>query len=275
MASSKNFPATARKLRKAREDGDVAKSKELTSSGVILISFLVLVFSFDLQGLINFLESCFQANSSSFELRISNYSYFGFILLARICFPFLISALIASFCFEAVQVGIYFSFKNILPNFSRFNLQEGFKKIFGFGFFSQESSLPVGLFYEVLKSLLLGIMFFVTSLILIIVVIKSGMAIGIGDFSASLDLALRIIALTFMLAFLSLFLVGITDYFIAYMRRKSRLKMDIDELKQELRETQGNPELKWRRKQLQQEIQATRLLHDIRKAKVVITNSIE
>lgn len=149
----KTEPATAKKLREAREDGKVAKSKELTAAFDLIVLFLVLkifistvgnglleVFYYVYKLIPDFID--INAMGLSEQAVTSFFSPVN-ILMAKIVTPFFLFGFVVTLLVNILQVGWKVTTKPMKPKLDRFNPMNGFKRIF-----SKDSM------FELLKSIL-------------------------------------------------------------------------------------------------------------------------
>jgi flagellar biosynthetic protein FlhB len=160
------------------------------------------------------------------------------------------------------QVGPLLSFQTLQPKLSKFNPANGFKRMF----FSIQAY--VELLKSALKVIVVGIIVYQT--------IK-------GELPTILRLAgqdpefiarqvLRIGGKALTRAALFYLGVAVLDFFYQRWQYGKNLMMTREQVKQEYKEQEGNPEAKSHRKQLHQEILTQSMLHKVRKASVVVTN---
>ena len=150
MSANKQFPPSAKKLKKAREDGDVAKSRDL-SGAVLICTFLASIFylfyNFNridryFRNYLGFIAE-FRSNNILVYLKISLKDVSLYLLL------FLLLLVFMSLVVETFQVGFHLSFKSLTPNFSKLNPVEGFKN----NILKSSKNLFAGLLIEVAKTL--------------------------------------------------------------------------------------------------------------------------
>jgi flagellar biosynthesis protein FlhB len=256
---------TSKKLDDARDKGQVAKSTEINSL-VIFGTGLILLYLFQ-----DFIGSRFKSFSISifnsldilparFSL-ISNYItdwYFFFIItLAPILGGLLIVALIAN----VSQVGMRFSTQALMPKFDKLNVFNGIKN-----FISSRALV------ELLKS------------IFKLVIIAGFTYLILNDFissSASLESLniSEIVQLMLDQAFSLLWKIGLvylviasTDFAFQRYKFKKDMMMTKEEIKEEVKQTEGDPQIKSRIKRLMYEASRNRMMQNLPKADVVITN---
>lgn len=272
--ANKQFPPSARKLRKAREEGDVAKGRDVTSLVVLISCICTLIclsggllepWTILDENLVHFRD--FSSNNmlvylgSIVKLLISILgSLFGVLTL---------SAIFAESC----QVGVHLNFRLVAIKFSRLNPVENLKRNFGFSSDGEERKAFGVLFYEIFRSsFYIGIL--LTSLVgflcfHLVDISGADYQDPQGVLFLSYKLGIRLVG-----TLLALILVAaVSDFIIHRHRRIKRLYMDVEELRKELRESEGDPETKGMRKQLHQEMLLHSVIQAVRRAKVVIVNS--
>jgi type III secretion protein U len=254
---------TPKRLKDARKDGDVPKSKELTSTVVVLawlgLAWLTvplirrqLATLFD-----ETLEKALQVDGGPAQGLVMS----AFKTLLLITLPLLLAGTAIGLLSEFLQVGALFVPKRVVPDTGRLNPAEGVKRIF-----SQDS------FVEVLKSL-----FKTAALILIVVLVllrlmPEVLRLPLGspaDIEAAHWHALQWIGIWTVCVF---FLLAVLD--ISYQRFAftKKLRMSRREIKQELRDNEGDPYIKGRRRQLHQEWAQQNMLAAVRKSNAVVVN---
>ncbi|MBI5701212.1 flagellar biosynthesis protein FlhB [Candidatus Saganbacteria bacterium] len=263
----KSEEPTPHRLREAREKGQVAKSKEITTAVLLLLSYYVLRYTGDFtwrelvgmaQGL--FLQVPASANEFSF-------SFVGYALLiglkglAVALLPIFSIVFLAALIAEGLQTGLVFSFDPINPKFERLNPMEGFKKIF---------SLQ-GLVETVKSILKIIIVFYITWAAIQddlqkIVVLMDGLpwdALVLGG-SIAYKVAIRV--------GLFYILIAILDYLYKRWEFTKGLKMTKQEIKEEYKRLEGDPQIKQRMRDLQRQVAYQRMMTSVPKADVVVTN---
>jgi len=257
---------TEHKIRKAREEGKVAKSGELSSALVMLFGIVTigLISSYILSNAIAMLKyfigrSCEIDITQDMEVLPAFLSFF-----MKLTLPVLLICFITAFLSNVLQVGFLFTVKPIIPDFNK--IVPRFGKFIQRAFFSGEALFNLG--KSVLK----------IACIVIIVVINISMEIkkittliyaphlvSFGFFSS---IAFRIIIETSI----ALLVLSIFDYFFQRRKHLESLKMTKQELKEERKMYEGDPLIKSRLMQRMQEILRRNMLKEVPKADVVITN---
>ena len=264
-SAEKTEKPTARRLRNAREEGQIARSREvpaaaITISGVVMIfmlgptwverlsAMMAQGFRFDAKALQspNLLASIF-----------SDQLLDAFILL----FPLFAVTGVVAVLASGVTGGFNFTWHGVTPKFSKFNPISGLGRIFG-------SHALI----EVLKSLA---KFALVGGVLYLQIQKHLQELlGVGNMGLQPALALagRLISESVLWLTLSLLLIALID--APYQRWSfiNRLKMSKQEIKDEMKDMEGRPEIKQKIRRRQREIAAARMMRKVKEADVVITN---
>jgi flagellar biosynthesis protein FlhB len=256
---------TGRKLRKAREKGQVARSKEVSSAtvllgGLITISFfgqtLVRAFEFEMKHLLRFRVPS--------ELTISYLTgvvngvgwRIGFVVM-----PIILVAVICSIAANMMQGGLVFSTEPLGLHFGKLNPQNGFGRIF-----SKNGIV------ELLKSLALLIVIAYISYQVIAEYLPIYPRLILMDVRKLLHWTAFISYQVFIRVAVLLVIVAVADYFFQKYRHKDQLKMTKQEVKDEFKETEGDPTTKGRIRRIQRELARKRMMADVPNADVIITN---
>lgn len=272
MAANKRYQPTSKKLKKAREDGDVAKSRSLTGT-VTLVVLIVVLFQWFRQGreFLAMIEPFFGAakdfHTNNMLLSAKMACTYGVLLIG----PPLGAAYVAAWLIEICQVGFQVSFKSLTFKWSRLNFLSGLKRIAG-AQQGEEAKLGVGILLEIARVLFL--------LVTVSVVWTYKVGFKLPALSqAALDSESSLTSLLEWLIknaatgpLLVLLVFGAGELVFARWKRTKRLRMDVQEMKNEMRENEGSPEVKGMRKQLHQELVFQNIVDSVRRSKIVIVN---
>ncbi len=267
FSEEKTESATPKKKRDARKKGQVPVSKDLSSSFILLFIFIIInffakYFSENLYSLILFVYGNIKNVDELFEIGnllvfFNQVIYFGI----KIALPILLTALFTGLILSYIQVGFLFSVDPIKPKLSKINPIEGFKKLFSI------KSL-VELFKSLAKSAILVIYSFIF--------LKSRLVYLIESLNYSIE---AFIAITWDIIFnlvirisLMLVVLAVLDYAYKIWQHNKDLKMTKKEIKDEYKESEGDPMLKSKIRQKQRELSASRMMQEVPDADVVITN---
>jgi type III secretion protein U len=254
---------TAKRLRDARKDGDVAKSRELTSTVLVLAWLLLMLLTMPLiharlNGLVDIVV---QGMRQPFDQALHDVGLAALSAFLWLSLPLLLSAAAIGAMVEFLQVGPVFAPKKIKPDTSRMNPAEGIKRLF-----SQENLVEV--IKAVAKSGLLIGLFAWVLLALIGQFVKLPYAAP-ADTGVAMWMAVKRFATGVIFVF---FFVSALDVFYQRYAFMRKMKMSRREIKQEVKESEGDPMIKSRRRQLHQEWSQQNTLAAVRRASVVVTN---
>lgn len=262
---NKTEEATPKRLQDAKKKGQVAKSADLNSAVSFFIFTLLIgvlgpyVLNNGLIFMKNSLDISFRLDMTMSNLRtifINNVIQY-FLLFS----PFALIAIVIGVVINLVQVGFLFTTDPLKPDINRLNPIEGFKNIF-----SKKSMFTLG--KNLAKLALVFYMSYRNLLESINKLLNSGNIATEGLFYFLLDF---IKALSLNIAIVMLVL-GILDYVFERRDHRKNLRMSKQEIKDEHKEMEGNPEVKAARQQRQRQLAMTRMMGSIEESTVVITN---
>lgn len=267
----KTEDATPKKLTDARKEGQVAKSREIANGTGLLALFLVLKLMLGYIGT-SFLEVFHEIYGripetvTMFQGQIPEYDYvqlinYGLLRLLTIVGPIFAVGFLVAFLSDYVQVKWVVTAKPLMPKFNKLNPISGFKKIISM------NSL-VELLKSLLKLLLMGIVIYnyvkdKKNYIFLLYDMPLMQAIQlIGE--TVVDLGLRI-ALVYMI-------IALADYVYQKVKFKNDMKMTKQEVKDEYKQQEGDPQIKGKIRQRMQAASQRRMMQSLPQADVVITN---
>jgi flagellar biosynthesis protein FlhB len=255
---------TEKRIEDARKKGQVAQSKELPACLMILSSAILLYFSMT-QGF----EQMFKiyanyARNLDVEVTMGNICdllSFGTFRGLLIVIPVLALLLVIAIFACLLQTGFMWSFETVKFSFENVNPLAGMKKLL-----SKRSAI------EVIKSIVkIGILIYIAySLIvkelplLLSLIDRDTGSIVVYVGKTAFSLALKV-------GFVFLFIAGL-DYLVQRWQYRKDLRMTQQEVKEEFKEREGNPLVKSRIRSLQREMSRRRMIEDVKKADVVVTN---
>jgi flagellar biosynthetic protein FlhB len=263
----KTEKATPRKKQKAREEGQVAKSQEIGTAVLFIAAFLCLRL-FGAALLENLMELFHyqltfvpQYDNVNDPVFLSNFIAWLFMQIIILVLPFFAVMMVLGLLTSIVQVGWHPTSKPMKPKFSKMNPLKGIKRIF-----SMQGVITL------VKSLL--------KLAVIVAVIYGMMGDQINLIPSLLDLSLEqstafignmIVDMGILVGELYIFIAAI-DYAYTRYKHNKDLKMTKHEVKEEYKQTEGNPQIKGRIKQKMREVSMRRMMQNVPKADVIITN---
>lgn len=267
-AGEKSEEPTPHRLREAREKGQIAKSKEITTALLLIFSYMLFRYTGE------YIWNNLTLMATSILSQIPNagefsYAFVGNILLlglrglALCVAPIFGLTVFVAFAAEALQTGFLFSIDPLTPRIERISPAEGFKRMF---------SLQG--FVELVKSIVKILIVFwimwgaIKDDIPSIIILINGQpwdAIVLGG-SIAYKVAFRV----------GLFYVAIAlaDYLYKRWEYLRGLKMTKQEIKEEYKRLEGDPMIKQRMRELQRQVAYQRMMAAVPQADVVVTNPV-
>jgi len=267
FSQEKTEKPSPKKRRDSREEGQILQSKEINTVVVLFSCFLGLKFfgSFMNNQLSKLMMEVFM-NISDAEgfldpMNLTNNFLKLLSIFAIVVLPILMVAFASALIVSYFQVGFLFTTKTLKIKLNRLNPIEGFKKIFS-------KRALVELAKSVLKILLVGYVAINYGYKQIIGIMKLSSlepSNALLSFSNMVyGFVLRILGILLLLSFM--------DYFFQWREHEKNLMMSKQELKEEYKQTEGDPFIKGKIKEKQRKIAMSRMMQDIQKADVIITN---
>jgi len=264
---SKTEEATPRKLADARNKGDVAKSPDVAAALSLMGAAAVILMSGGwfatsiAEQLVPFIAS---PHTMTGALDAGGGVQIGVHALWAVA-PFLAAVMLATILGGAggnlAQSGLIFTAEKLKPDWSKVNPLKGFKRIFG----------PDGLVQFIktfLKLIAVGVICWLVlkSHVRELETLAAMPAALILPFARDLAIALMVSALVFL---------GFTagaDYIWQRYRFAERMKMSKEELKEDYKQSEGDPHVKAKLKQIRAQRSRQRMMQNVPKATVVVTN---
>ena len=264
-SDDKTEEPTSRRLEKAREDGQVARSTEL-SAAAVTISAVSLLFSTGGYVVTKLAEKF--AAGFNFDRKLvfsSNLlpAIFGHQMLEAyiLIVPVLGLTLVVAIAASGATGGYLFSLKAVMPKASKLNPAAGLKRMFG-----------VKALVELGKALL---KFFLVTGVLVYVLndnIDTLNLIGKMALEPALATAGKLLAKAALLITLSLVIIAMIDVPFQRWQFMKQMRMSKQEIKDEMKNSEGNPEIKAQIRRRQREMSNARMIDSVKDADVVITN---
>ena len=254
------------KLRKAREEGRIAKSQELTGGLVLLLPVLTLILlaPWLLRGFVQiirfYMERCTTASPADGELMME-FLY----AIVRMVLPIAATAMVAAIAANVIQnKGFIFTTKTIEPKISKIlpKFGEYFKKTL----FSFEGA------FNVVKSIVKVAVIFIAAYLLIRSEIPQLLTLMQTNFWDGVvyiaDMTAKLLVITAVI----FIIIAIPDYIVQRKQFMESMKMTKQEVKQEYKETEGDPLVKGKLRQYMHEMLRRNMPAAVAKSDVVITN---
>lgn len=264
----RSHDATAHRRQKAREEGQVAKSQDLASAALLLVGMAVLLMSG--QALIDFIGRYTKRQLGGEAWLTADLDFTmvawndAFVELARYLLPFLGVVLIAAIAVNLGQVGFLFLPQKLAADWSRLDPIKGLGRIFSI-------SSVMRLAFGMLKVLIIAAVAFVALYREYDTILElTGMALP----ESSRYLAEILIWTTIKIG-AALLILAILDYAFQRWKNEQDMKMTSQEVREEMKNLEGDPQIAARRRFVQRQLVLNRLSGAVPKADVVVTNPTE
>jgi flagellar biosynthetic protein FlhB len=264
-SGEKTEEPTAKKLTDARKKGQIARSKDLGTMFVLVGSaFAMLLMGNSLvQGMTLMMKRLFSLSrrevmdvNAIFNV-ISN--SVSLVIVPMLWIFFII--VIAAFIGNTLLGGMSFSWEAMAPKASRLSPAAGFKRMFG---------VQAGV--ELIKSILKFFVVFIVAFLLLTGLFEQILGLSLEAVPTNFGHAVNMLLWMFFALALSIGIIAIIDAPYQVWNHTRQLKMTKQEIKDEHKNTEGNPEVKGRIKRTQYEMSQRRMMGEVPNSDVVITN---
>ena len=267
----KTEPATSKKLNDARKEGQVAKSREIANGVGLLALFLILRFWVGNMGaqLLEVFSSIYNRipDVTTFwrghmpQADVTILFRFMLLRVVIILAPVLVIGVLVAFVCDVAQVKWRPTLKPLMPKFSKLNPINGFKKIISLNSLVEliKSIAKIGLIVYVCYNYLKD------KWIILLNLYDVTLMQGVGLIGQTVtDLGIRISAIYMIIAF--------ADLVYQRVKFKNDMKMTKQEVKEEYKQQEGDPQVKSKIRNKMMEVSRRRMMQALPQADVVITN---
>jgi flagellar biosynthetic protein FlhB len=257
--------ATPKRQREAKEKGQIARSRELTTLVMLLIAGAAMMVMGDqmVSSILTAMESGFQVQRT--EIFDPFYPVRAFQRLVTEVFislsPFFIVTIIVALLAPAAIGGWSFSAQAIAFKWDKLDPIKGLKRVLG----------PQG-FMELFKALAKFSLIFVATVLALWAMVDEFLGLGNEPIEQGLAHAGHLVLWVFILASSALFVVAAIDVPFQIWNHNKQLRMTRQEVKDEFKDTEGKPEVKRRVREVQMEMSRRRMMAEVPKADVIVTN---
>lgn len=267
-SGEKTEKASPKKKRDARKKGEVHKSADLTSSLGLLVLFGALKFGFN--GFMESMEKFVSGRmSTDIAARANNLTSqavtedFVDILYSVIpmVLPLMLVAMLCGALFDVLQTGPLFVGSKLKPDFKKISPLQGFKRIFS-------TATLVNLFKSMIKIFILGFIAYkavksnmeVFPQLMYVDAGKAFIQVLSVSISMGLDMGLALVCFS------------LVDVLYQWWKYEKDLRMTKQEVKDEFKQTEGDPQVKGNIKRKQRQMSAMRMMKNVPEANVIVTN---
>ncbi len=264
---SKTEQATPKRISKARDKGNVIKSQEASKAitilaGLIAIMFWMQYMGDELSGLFRHFLTAPTLKFTATPQEVVAMGEWMSLELAKLILPVILFVGFWAYLIIRLQVGKLWTTDVMKPKLSKFNVINGIKRMF----FSLQTFIRLG------KSLLQAIAIGYAPWLVIrnemdnFINLYYSTASGVAAYLLQMSKTMTIYALVPMI------LIAVVDYVYTRWDYYEGLKMSKDEVKDERRQSEGDPQIKAKQKQQMMQMMMRNMLKQVPKADVVITN---
>ncbi len=266
--AEKTEKATPKKLRDARKKGQVAKSKDFPAAFTFIVSIGTVLASskFIYESLATFMVTSFRASGMKdldMQARAGGYITTAIHVIFNTSLPIVVLTALVGVLVNFLIVGPLFSMQAMKPDLKKLNPVTNLKNLF-----------KVKTFVELLKSIakIAGALILIVSVIWgsLPAIISTAALPPFGSalvFSSFLGKVIIRVGIFFLV-------VAVIDLVFQKKNFAKEMKMEKFEIKQEMKDTEGNPEIKGKRRQAAQEIAYQEGPSSARRAKAIVTNPV-
>ena len=256
---------TSKKLEDARKKGQIARSKETGTVVVLIMSAIsLIIYGPEIgMGLKRVMARLLDLNrTEAFDTTkmfavwgdIANELWFGMTM-------FVLVILVAAFIGNTFLGGFNFSWSAAAPQANKLSPAKGLVRMFG-------PQAAIELFKGLLKFLLVA----VTAVLLIKFYFYEILHLSLETAPSNIQHALTMLAWMFLGLSCTLILVAVVDAPFQLWNHNKQLKMTLQEVKDEYKNSEGDPQIKARIRRTQREMSQRRMMQDVPDADVIVTN---
>ncbi|TQV65394.1 MAG: flagellar biosynthesis protein FlhB [Halothiobacillaceae bacterium] len=257
--------ATPKRQREAREQGQIARSRELGTTVVLMIAAAGLLLLGPMIGK-DLLDELRIGLSPTREMihdpmwmtrTLGEMAWRGFLAILPLIGLLILAAVLG----PLLMGGIGFSWKALAPKYERISLLKGLKRMFAM-------RALIELFKSILKFLLVGSV----AALVIGLELDELLRLGLADPRGGLFAALETLGWGLLLMSAATLLIAAIDVPYQLWEHVKQLRMTKQEIRDEYKETEGKPEVKQKIRQMQMQAAQRRMMQEVPRADVIITN---
>ncbi|MFH1453479.1 MAG: flagellar biosynthesis protein FlhB [Armatimonadota bacterium] len=263
--SDKTEEPTEHKLREARKKGQVFKSQDIIATALLLATagLLGAIGSWMYVNITEFVKTMYRLVAQPSLDKIGGADRFFYVMFtyAKIVLPLFAVAFLTAILANIAQIKFIFSTESMNPKLSKLSPIEGFKRIFSakslMEFAKQAAKLIVVSYicYKVITAEISKLVYSPT-----------------WDLHMTLHLLGSITKKIIGYSIIAMVAIAIADYMFQKKQFMKQMKMSIQELKDEYKQTEGDPQVKAKVRQLMRQRATSRMMEEVPKASAVITN---
>ena len=256
---------TSKRLDDAHKKGQIARSRELNTFVMLITSatlFLMMGGKIG-HGLITMMRTQFQLSRSILFDAHSPIVYFKQTLIdgVMLIMPFMSIMIVAAIAAPLALGGWIFSLESVSPQLSRMDPITGIPRLFALH----------GLI-EMIKALLKFLLVFTVAFVLCKNIIRELIGLGAEPLEQSIHHGLSLMGMCFIVLSASLIIGVMFDVPYQLWEHNKKLKMTLQEIKDEMKESEGRHEVKQQQRRVRMEMAQNKMMTQVPKADIIITN---
>jgi len=256
---------TSKRLEDAQKKGQIARSRELNTFVMLMASALLFLMMGGKigKGLLDMMRSQFQLSREIIFDPLTPAIYFKQLMIdgVMLIFPFISVMVVAAIIAPLALGGWVFSWDAVAPKLEKLDPIKGLSRLFALR----------GVI-ELLKALFKFILIFAVAIVLYKKYANELIGLGSEPLEHSIMHGVHIIGICFLVLSTSLIVVAMIDVPYQLWDHSKKLKMTLQEIKDEMKESEGSPEVKGRLRRMQMEMANNRMMAEVPKADVIVTN---
>ena len=263
--TEKTEDASEKKLSQAREKGNIARSRDLSSAALLIVAAISLygvgtLMVRDLTRLYHFNFDIAREDIFDVALMV-HHLYVSIMATVDSLTVFMAVVAVAGILGSTMLGGMNFSWEPLVPKLSKMSPIQGVKRMFSVQSLVEliKSIFKIALVGGVATAVLVYYLPFLRSL-------------AFESTSSALEHAIEVLIWAFIFVASSLVLIAAIDVPFQAWQHKEKLKMTKQEVKDEYKQSEGDPQVKGRIRQLQRQAAMRRMMADVPEADVIITN---
>lgn len=256
---------TSKRLEDAQKKGQIARSREFNTFAMLITSAALLLLLGEQMGnsLLAMMRTQFQLSRKIIFDPASPVIYFKQVMLDGVMLiaPFIAVMVVVAIVAPLALGGWVFSWETLAPKLEKLDPIKGIPRLFALR----------GLI-ELIKALLKFLLIFAVAVILSRHFLNELVGLGTEPLEQSISHALNIVGICFLVLSASLIVVVMFDVPYQLWDHSKKLKMTLQEIKDEMKESEGSPDVKARQRRIQMDMAKNRMMTQVPKADVIVTN---
>jgi flagellar biosynthetic protein FlhB len=260
---SKTEKATPYRRKKAREEGQVARSMDVPISATLFVTFLLLIayIPFATNKILQYFYYTFSQVLRNIPSNGNDFMLLSFNIFIVLLVPIFIVLLITGIVANVGQFGFLLTAKPLIPKLDRLNVVAGLGRI-----------LSLKTLFELVRNLLKLLVASAIGYFLFLKIFKESYSLSFISLNQEIYFLIKYILLMILFFALLSIPIAVIDFLFRRYEHEENIKMSKHEVKEERKMYEGNPQIKAAIRRKQRQLAMMRMMAELPKADVVITN---